>query len=376
MRFIAQRQDLLQLLKRLQTVVGQKAALPILSNILLEAKGNTLTITGTDLVIGMKTFAEAKVQEDGATTLPARKLTQLMNELTCHAVELWVGKDGNIEINANSSRFKIHALPPAEYPPFPDLQGARKMTLDAKVFRDSLYKTAFAVSKEDSRYALTGVLMQIEDNLVTFVGTDGKRLSKAHIPPSTSDFKGSAILPIRAVDELLRNLEGEDKMVLHHQNDRIAVETSSFLFVTKLLPGEFPDFMRVIPHNPQEMLTIHREELTSLLRQISLFTADASQSVKFSFCPEELRLSANAADVGEGKVSMPLQYSGDKIDIAFNPGYFLDILRHCKGETVTLGITDSYNPGLLIDQAPESYDSKTTPLFMLMPMRLEETRTE
>ena len=116
MRFIAQRQDLLQLLKRLQTVVGQKAALPILSNILLEAKGNTLTVSGTDLVIGMKTYAEARVQEEGATTLPARKLTQLINELTCHAIEIWKGKDEIIEINANSSRFKIHALPPANTP--------------------------------------------------------------------------------------------------------------------------------------------------------------------------------------------------------------------------------------------------------------------
>jgi len=374
MRFIAQRQDLLQLLKRLQTVVGQKAALPILSNILLEAKGNTLTVTGTDLVIGMQTFAEARVQEEGATTLPARRLTQLINELTCHAVEIWKGKDEVIEINANASRFKIHALPPAEYPPFPDLQGAQKTTIDAKAFKESLYKTAFAVSKEDSRYALTGVLMRIEEGLVTFVGTDGKKLSKAHLPPvGSQDFLGNAILPIRAVDELLRNLEGEEKMVLHLQQDRVAVQTPSFLFVTKLLPGEFPDFMRVIPQSPQEMLTIHRDELISLLRQISLFTADASQSVRFSFCPEELKLSANAADVGEGKVSMPLQYSGDKIDIAFNPGYFLDILRHCKGETVTLGITDAYNPGLLIDQEPEGYNSKTTPLFMLMPMRLEET---
>jgi DNA polymerase-3 subunit beta len=373
MRFIAQRQDLFHLLTRLQTVVGQKAALPILSNILLEAKGNLLTVVGTDLVIGLKAFAEAKVFEEGITTLPARRLTQLIRELTCHAVEISKGKDDIVEITANASRFKIHSLPATEYPPFPDMQGAKKFEIDAKTFRESLYKTAFAVSKEDSRYVLTGVLVRMEEGLITFVGTDGKRLSKAHLPPADSEsFQGNYILPIRAVEELLRNLEGEERMNLYLQNERVAIETPSFFFTTKLLPGEFPDFMRVIPEKPQEMLTLHREELTSLLRQVSLFTADSSQSVRFTFAPQELRLSANAADVGEGRVTMPVQYSGEKIDIAFNPGYFLDILRHCKGETVTLGLTDSFNPGLLIDQEEGSpFHHKTTPLFMLMPMRLD-----
>ncbi|HEY4832889.1 MAG TPA: DNA polymerase III subunit beta, partial [Waddliaceae bacterium] len=224
-------------------------------------------------------------------------------------------------------------------------------------------RTVFAVSKEDNRYVLTGVLMRIENAKAIFVGTDGKRLAKNEVSISINpEFSGEYILPLKAVDEFIKFL-GEDKnAMIYLTEDKVAVESGSTLMVTKLLSGDYPDFEQVIASKSEKKITLHREELITLLRQISLFTEDKSHSARFTFTTAELILTANCAEVGEGKVSMPVNYTGDTIDIAFNPFFFLDILRHSKDETVNLGISDSYNPGIITDSSNS--------LFIIMPMRL------
>lgn len=155
--------------------------------------------------------------------------------------------------------------------------------------------------------------------------------------------------------------------------DKIAVATEFTTVISKLLSGEYPDVNRVIPEQTNVKVTLHREELIHLLRQVSLFAEDTSKSVKFSFSDGEMRLNANSMEIGEGKVSMPVNYQGPRLDIAFNPGFFLDILRHTKQETVALGLTDSYNPGV-ITQSEEERDpaQPPNPLYVIMPMRLHE----
>jgi len=153
----------------------------------------------------------------------------------------------------------------------------------------------------------------------------------------------------------------------------VAVQANNLMVVSKLLSGEYPDVNRVIPEKPEKVVSLHREELMTLLRQISLFTADSSHSVRFTLSDGELRLSANSMDIGEGKVSMPVNYQGNQMDIAFNPGFFLDILRHSKEETVTMGVIDSYNPAVITDQETSTPSgTASTPLFVIMPMRLNE----
>jgi DNA polymerase-3 subunit beta len=147
-------------------------------------------------------------------------------------------------------------------------------------------------------------------------------------------------------------------------NDKIAIEANQSILVTKLLAGDYPDFERVIPAETETTVTLHREELITLLRQISLFTAESNHSVRFSFTKGELVLTANDINIGEGKVSMPVNYNGQKLEIAFNPNYFLDILRHSPDESVQLGLTDPYNPGVITDSS--------SAVFILMPMRLNE----
>lgn len=371
MKFVISKQELNNLISKLQNVVGQKTTIPILSNFLIEAVNDELVLTATDLTVGIRCFTDAKILEEGATTLPTKKFSQLVRELTCANLEIHSNSNEVTEIVANSSRFKLNGMNKDEYPTLPDTSGAIVFRIDQELLKDMFFRTAFAVSREDNRYVLTGVYMHISQGTATFVGTDGKRLSKAkvsiEIDPS---FSGSYIIPLKAVEEITKNLESGTATVYLLQ-DKIAVDASNTMIITKLLTGEYPDVNRVIPESTETVVRLHREELMSLLRQISLFIEDTSHSVRFTFSNGELRLTANSMEIGEGKVMMPVDYHGDKLEIAFNPTFFLDILRHCKEEIVSLGITDAYNPGVLTDNDTPPNASANL-LFVIMPMRLNE----
>ncbi len=370
MKFVIAKEELSRLVSKALNVVSQKPSIPVLGNILVEAQGGMVTLTATDLTVGVRCHAPAKILEEGGTTLPAKTFASLVRELTALNIEITTTSGEITEIVAGPSRFKLNGMSRNEYPALPDLSGSTPVKVRRGDFHDALFRTSFAVSREESRFVLTGVLAQLEDGKMTFVGTDGKRLAKSATPiKMEGSLEGQYIIPVKAVEEILKGTSGgsdTEEVTLSFLADKVAVQTNDALILTKLLTGEYPDYGRVIPESSESRLALHREELISLLRQISLFTADASHSVRFSFGDGELKLSANTSDVGEGRVSMPVNYSGERIDIAFNPSFFIDILRHCEGETVDLEVTDAFNPGKIQD--PESDES----LYVLMPMRLNE----
>ncbi|OJU81916.1 MAG: DNA polymerase III subunit beta [Chlamydia sp. 32-24] len=374
MKFVIATEELNYLINKCLNVVAQKSTLPILSNFLLEAKNGELILTATDLTVGVRCFTEAKIIEDGAVALPAKKFAQLVRELTAANIEITSHSNDIVEISANSSKFKIHGMNKNEFPSLPDVTDATQFKISQKALKELFNQTSFAVSREENRYVLTGLYLQIENGIATFIGTDGKRLAKAYAKIDINpQFKGSYIVPAKAVEEMAKNLEEESDATVFLMHDKIAVEASQTTIITKLLAGEYPDVSRVIPQNHEFVLQIHREELITLLRQISLFTADANHSVRFTFQNGELKLTANSIDIGEGKVSMPVNYHGQKLEIAFNPTYCLHILNHCKKddvETITLAITDAYNPGIITPE--ENIKESPTPLYVLMPMRLNE----
>lgn len=200
----------------------------------------------------------------------------------------------------------------------------------------------------------------------TFIGTDGKRLAKATAPVAMENsFHGSHVIPLKAVEEMIKMVtDAEDPIYLNLTHDRIFLESGSTALSAKLLSGQYPDVERVIPTNPPHQCSMHREELLSLLRQVSLFTSETSHSVRFSFETGQLHLSAMSSEIGEGRVSMPVDFAGPKLDIAFNPHFFIDLLRHSKDETIRFGFTDPHNPGLVTDSS--------NALFVIMPMRLTD----
>lgn len=377
MKFVIATQEFNYLVNKCLSIVAQKTTIPILSNLLIEAANDMLIITATDLMVGIRCFTEAKILEEGATTLPGKKLSQLVRELTSVNIEFSSNANEVTQITADSSRFKLNGMNKSEFPSLPDMEGAIVFKIKQSLLKEMFYRTAFAVSREDNRYALTGVFLRIANGEAIFAGTDGKRLAKTRTSIDIDRaFSGSYIIPLKAVDEILKNLNEEGEATVFLMNDKIAVESSNTMIVTKLLSGDYPDVNRVIPEHSEIIVSLHREELMTLLRQISLFTADNNHSVRFTFSEGELRLSANTMEVGEGKVSMPVNYQGERLEIAFNPNFFLDILRHSKEESVSMGITDAYNPGLITDKAGKGLLttklSSLDSLFVLMPMRLGE----
>ena len=171
-------------------------------------------------------------------------------------------------------------------------------------------------------------------------------------------------MPLKAIEEMIKLIDDEQKATLTLMSDKICLESQDVTLISKLLSGQYPDVDRVIPnHDEMHSVMIHKAELMSLLRQVSLFTSETSHSVKLTFKANELHLQAMSADIGEGQVFMPIDYNGQEIEIAFNPHYLIDILRHCSDETVDFAINDSFNPGSIKDATGNAH-------FVIMPMRL------
>lgn len=366
MKAVISKIDLVNLIGKIQNIVASKPAIPILANILIEAIDDQLIVSATDLTVSMQMYVEAKVIEEGAIALPAKRFFQLVREITSPQVKISAETNEIAEITTGTSVFKINGMNKAEFPSLPDLSGSPTLSIGSSKLKEMLSKTSFSAAREDSRYMLNGVQLSIQSQKAIFIGTDGKRLAKTQAT-ATSDpsLKGSYVIPLKAVEEMIKMLENSDADAhLSLAHDKISLECGKLTLVSKLLSGQYPDVERVIPTQLAHQFSIHREELMSLLRQVSLFTSDTSSSVRFSFETGQLFLSAMSSDIGEGRVSMPVDYAGSKLEIAFNPYFFLDILRHSKEETVRFGLNDPHNPGLITDSSEA--------IFVIMPMRLNE----
>ncbi|MCH9631770.1 MAG: Beta sliding clamp [Chlamydiae bacterium] len=365
MKFVVPKETLSKLITNIQNIVSHKPTIPILSNFLIEASDGELTVTATDLTVGIRCQGEAKVEQEGAITLPAKRFFQLTKELTAPSLEI-KSSDGELsEVVAGSSHFKFRGMHHKDFPSLPDLNAATAVKMSQKDLKEMIFRTAFAASREDSRYVLTGILLKIENKRALFVGADGKRLAEAFIELEIdADIKGEYIIPLKAVEEIYKSLSEKDEATLFLMPDKVAVEVNKTLIVTKLLSGAYPDFKRIIPDKLDTSVSLHREELISLLRQVSLFTDEENQSARFLLAKGALELKANNATIGEGQVSMPANYEKEPFAIAFNPNIFLDVLRHSRSEVIQLGLNDPFNPGVITDES--------TARFVIMPMRLND----
>jgi DNA polymerase III subunit beta len=363
MKVIVSQSELASLSRKLQSIVPSKPSIPTLLNILIEAVNGELILSATDLSISIQAHIGAEILEEGSIALPAKKFIPLISELSAPLVEIH-STGSSATIHSGTSKFKMQGISKQEYPEIADLDETTKISLPALTLKELLAKTVFASGKDEARPLLNSVFLECNDSDAAFTGTDGKRLAKSKTKlKDLADLKGSFILPTKTVDEMIRLLDTkEEEISLTLADDTLSLRTGSTTLISKLLSGQYPDVSRIIPSDKSNPISLHREELITLLRQISLFTMDNSASVKFTFTPGNLQLSAASGSIGEGNVNMPVNYQGETLEIAFNPNYFLDILRHSKDETVTFNIENAHNPGLITDSSDT--------LFVLMPMRL------
>ena len=363
MKFSATKEKVLEGLQQVQNVVSTRTTLPILSNVLLQAKEGAVHLTTTDLDVGVRGSFEANVDKTGATTLPARRLFTIIRELPSSEISVEVDGKNAASIRSGQSFFKILGLPEEEFPPLPKFENAKVVTMRQKDLHDGLRKTAYAISTDETRYVLNGVLFSFKENKLTLVATDGRRLAMLDIELEfPRSHEADIIIPTKAVTELQRLLKDDGEVKISVGSGQIAFDLNNTLLVSKLIEGNYPNYKQVIPSEAKERVTLERETFLNSLRRVSLLASDKSNSIKLNFSKNNIEITANTPEVGEARESLPVVYKGRDFSIAFNPEFLMAPLRNLVEDEVFFDLIDEMSPGVLKIQTPF--------LYVLMPMRV------
>ncbi len=363
MKFRISKEALLDGLQKVQHVVSTRTTLPILSNVLLVARDGRLSLTTTDLDVGITGSVEAEVSKEGATTLPAKRLVNIIRELPASEVEVSVDAKNVASIKCGPSFFKIIGLGEGDFPPLPDFDGAREFRIAQGLLKQGLKQTAYAISTDETRYVLNGIYTSFRDGKMTLVATDGRRLAMVD---NDLDFPAShetdVIIPTKAVQELQRLLGDSGEVLVRLSDSQVSFSVGDHLLVSKLIEGNYPNYRQVIPSDTSERVELPREAMLETVRRVSLLSSDKSNSVKLVFGRNTVEVTANSPDVGEARETMEVAYEGKEMQIAFNPEFLKAPLQNLEEDTVYLDLIDEMSPGVV--RIDGSF------LYVIMPMRV------
>ena len=363
MKFSVSKEKLLAGLQTVQNVVSTRTTLPILSNVLLQAANGQVRLTTTDLDVGVSGTIDAQVEKDGGTTLPARRLATIVRELPAAEVQIEVDSKNVATIRCGQSFFKILGLPEEEFPPLPRFEEAKSFTLPQQALRDALKKTSYAISTDETRYVLNGILFSFKENKLTMVATDGRRLAMLDLEVEFArSQEAEIIVPTKCVTELSRLLGDDGEVKMSIAENQVAFEVGGTLLVSKLIEGNYPNYRQVIPGEAKERITLERELFLNAVHRVSLLSSEKSNSVKLVLTKNNIEIAANTPDVGEAKESLAVNYKGREFSIAFNPEFLQAPLRNLTNDEVYLDLIDEMSPGVIKIQSPF--------LYVLMPMRI------
>lgn len=351
------RDELLTGLQRVQGVVEKRNTMPVLSNILLEAKAEGLEIIATDLEIMMRGLYKASVQEPGAITLSARKLYEILKELKDGDVELTVAENNWATIQSGKSRFKIVGLPSTDYPTLPAIEREGLTPLEGAGLLELIRKTIFAVGENDARYILNGLLVTFSaaegKTTLRLVGTDGHRLAVAEQEVSgvgTKDLPREikAIVPKKAAHEMRRLLEEEDgEPLIGFTKNLMIFRKSGLLLTSRLMEGSYPNYQQVLPKEHVKQVMAVKPELEGAIRRVAVLARDKSSAVKITLSGGTMTLFSSSPDYGEATEELPVRFEGESLTTAFNARYLLDVLSVIDGESVTLQMENPLSPCLV-----------------------------
>lgn len=366
MKVICDRSALLEALALASGVIVSRTPKPVLACVKLTAADGVLTVSATDLEVALRlNTSKVEVQEPGEALIPADKLNQIVRESVDATLSIEV-TDQVAEIRGQDSRFKIYGFAPADAPAIPTFEGEADFQIPAAEFHRLVSQTIFATARENTRYAINGVLLEREGNKIAIVATDGHRLalSKGSCKASKADNR-SAIVPTKALHMLLRLFNDPEQSVkVKIADNQILFSSEDTLLASNLVEGNFPPYKDVIPKDGDKKATLDTHAIQSAVRRASLLTNDESKGVRLSFSAEGLVLTSRAPEMGEAevKVDMP-SYVGEPVEIGFNPQFILDALKVVQSEQVTLEFKAANKPGVL----------RTGPdfLYVIMPVNLQ-----
>ncbi len=338
--------------------------LPILANILIETEGDAqLRLVGTDLEVGLSTHVPCKVVKEGSITLPAKKIQEIVRELPEGEVEISVAKNNSVTIRSGKAVFKIMGLSKEDYPKLPDIDEKAAIEFEQALIKESLELTSFAISYDETRYVLNGVLMSIKGNQVKFVATDGRRLAymdRSFESPVTQNIE--MIIPTKAVQELLKILNWDGIMKIFPSKNQVVFEVGETVVFSRVIEGNFPNYEQVIPKSEKTASSAKREDFLQAIKRTALLTSADSPAVKLDFVKGKILISSRAPNLGEAKEELTAEVKGDDIAIGFNPHYLMDVLKNLDTENISFSLTDPDKPGLI--KGKEGYQ------YVIMPMQL------
>ena len=370
MRVTIERSAFLKALNHVQSVVERRNTIPILSNVLVQAKGETVKLTATDLDIEIIETVAAEVAQDGAVTVAAHMLYDIVRKLPDGAqLELDQGPDtGRVAIKAGRSRFALQALPPEDFPDLNAGELANRFTLKASDLKGLVEKTRFAISTEETRYYLNGIYLHevAANQTLRAVATDGHRLARAQVPlPDGAKGMPGIIVPRKTVLELVKLIEGDDGEVeVALSASKIRFSCNGLTLTSKLIDGTFPDYERVIPRNNDKTLDVDTKLFSSAVDRVSTISFEKGRAVKLNVGDGRVVLTVNNPDSGSAEEEIAASYDADPIDIGFNSRYLLDIASQIKSDTARFQLADAGSPTIVLDPSDDQA------LYVLMPMRV------
>ena len=364
MKFTTTKDILLKGIQSVQPIANAKSNLPILSNILVEATDDSIVFTSTDLDVGIVSTIRVKPAVTGAVTIPAKKFFDIIKELPGDdQILISVKKNNLINIECGKNSFKIMGLPKEEFPQLPDLKNKDAIILEQAKLKKILRMTSFAVSRDEARYVLNGILFVVKPSCIRLVATDGRRLALVELKlqlPKTMERK--FIIPTKAINELDKILTEEGEVKIFAGETQVFFDTPATRLVSRLIEGEFPNYEQVIPKEVKDKALLSREEFLAAIKRVALFTNQDSMAVKVELSRDKMVLSKTTPYLGEARVELGAEYKGKDIVVGFNPDYIADMLKNIEEDKIGLEVVDGEKPGVV--RMGDGY------IYVVLPMQL------
>jgi DNA polymerase III subunit beta len=365
--------DLLNMISKTQNIVEKRTTMPVLINVLLEAKGSTLKIFATNLEISLTTEATVRIAQEGRAAVSAKSLFEIIKELPEGKIEITRSENNWVKIAQGKSVFNLVGIGPEEYPVFPSHTSNDFVEISTELFLDMIAKTIYSVSTDETRYHLNGVYFEKPIGRGTtgylMVATDGHRLSLVNRSGAdrAADTPGpeGVIIPKKGLAEIYKLLEGApENFKMAVEGSQLVVVIGSTVLMVRLIEGKYPNYRQLIPQGLNQTVKLNREVLLSSLKRVSLLSNQKSKGVTLTFNDGKLEITSNNPELGDAKEEIPVDYSGKSMRIGFNAKYIMEALTAIQEEEIDLDLKDQLSPGVLRPKADKNYTC------VIMPMRI------
>lgn len=367
MKFTITREQLQEGLVAVAAVVPTKTTLPVLANILVEATKDGIRLSGTDLDIAVSTVVPASVDQEGAVTLPAKKLVEIVRELPTAAIRITTSGEQRVVIECGRSKFKLLGLPREEFPAFPGVKFENGWKCVAGDVQKLVGHVAFAASTEESRPILNGVLWELRADRMRMVATNGHRLARMDVPAKGTAGQADLIIPPKALDQIRRLFKSEDEIEIARSENHLGFRSASTQVYTRLIEGPYPNYEQVIPRENDKVATMDKATFMSALRRMSIVASDQTHRIRVALSNGSCKFSVQTPDLGEAQEEITVTYEGEALEIGFNASYLLEVLKYMPTDEVRMTFKGPERAGTC---EPVGWNDPASFMTLVMPLRL------